>query len=79
MLNLARLIMKKQEPLGVGLKKGCWAGVAIDLARQNNCTMVDYYGLPMNEVKEKIKLNNQTQPSMRNVRMTWHTLWKAVS
>lgn len=79
LVRLAGLIMTQGEPLGVGLKKGCWAGVAIDLARQDACKATDYYGMPMQEIKQAIKLNNRTRPAVRNAMMAGLTLAKAVS
>jgi hypothetical protein len=74
LLDLARLIASKAEPLGVGLKKGCWAGVAIHIARQHGSKATDYYGLSTGEIKEKIKLNNATPAPLRNAVMLNATL-----
>ncbi len=79
LLNLAYTIMKEDEPLGVGLKNGCWAGVAVEIARQHNEKMTDYYGLSMREIKDKIKLNNDTPAEKRNLTMIGQTLRMAVS
>jgi len=79
LLNLARHISALEEPLGVGLKRGCWAGVAIQIARAQQSKATDYYGLSMREIKVAIKLNNATRPALRNSRMIDATLQHAVS
>lgn len=79
LLDLARTISAMDEPLGIGLKKGCWAGVAIQIARENQCKATEYYGLSMREIKGAIKLNNITPPASRNRTMIDATLANAVS
>jgi hypothetical protein len=79
LISLACTIMAKDKPLGVGLKKGCWAGVAVEIARQNNEKMTEYYGLAMNEIKEQIKRNNVAPPEARNRTMIGQTLRMAIS
>lgn len=79
LLRLATLIASQREPLGIGLKNGCWAGVAINLARQEGYKATEFYGLSMNEVKTKIKRNKRTPPTLRNAVMAGLTLLKSVS
>lgn len=79
LLDLARTISAMDEPLGVGLKKGCWAGVAIQIAREHQSKATDYYGMSMREIKGAIKLNNATQPALRNRTMIDATMANAGS
>lgn len=79
LLNLACRILKDDKPLGVGLKNGCWAGVAIELAREKDSKMTDHYGLTMRQVKYRIKLNNSLHPELRNYVMVGCTLYYAFS
>jgi|GEM_PF-3582127 len=79
LLKLAYLIWQQEEPLGVGLKKGCWAGVAIDIANKSRSETTKYYGLSMKEIKKMIKENNLTDSEKRNRKMVMRTLFRAIN
>jgi hypothetical protein len=74
LVRLADHIARRREPLGVGLKNQCWAGVAIGMAKAEGCTVTDYLGLTSRQVKAAIKLNNRTPADSRNERMLAETL-----
>lgn len=79
LLELASLIAERKTPLGIGLDNECWAGVAISIARTHNVAVTNYYGLSLDEVQQKITLNNQTPPEIRNQVMLGETLNLAFS
>jgi hypothetical protein len=64
--QLAQYINTRQQPLGVGLKNQCWAGLAIDVAKSQGYDALSYFGITFSELKEKIKLNNMQRPAERN-------------
>lgn len=71
---LASTIENRSEPLGVGLKRECWAGVAYSIARAHGERVTDYYGISSREMKDAIKENNQSSPERRNGVMRTRTL-----
>lgn len=77
LLMLADTIAARQAPLGVGLKRECWAGVAITLARRQGAKATEFYGLSMREIKNAVKENNQTPAAIRNEVMLDRTLQQA--
>jgi hypothetical protein len=71
---LASIIENRSEPLGVGLKRGCWAGVAHSIAQAHGERVTDYFGISSREMKDAIKDNNQSAPERRNAIMRQLTL-----
>ena len=70
---LAATIEQREQPLGVGLKNHCWAGVAYDVASANGARLTDYFGISTREMKAAIKTNNQSDPAARNAVMVRET------
>ena len=79
LLTLADTIAARQSPLGVGLKKECWAGVAITLANQHGANASEFYGLSMREIINDVKENNLTPIAIRNQVMLDRTLQHAAN
>lgn len=79
LLALARNISKRNEPLGVGLKNQCWAGVAIARAKQKGQVATDCYGLTMGQIKSDIMFNNRTAVEDRNRAMVRRTIRHALT
>lgn len=73
LMDLAEIIEARNEPLGIGLKQQCWAGVAIELAKAEGCKVTDYFGLSFRDLKSRIKFNNLQAPEMRNAVMAAET------
>lgn len=71
---LASTIENRAEPLGVGLKRECWAGVAHSIAQEHGERVTDYFGISFKEMKGAIKDNNQSAPERRNTVMRQLTL-----
>ena len=71
--SLAELIEARAEPLGVGLKRQCWAGVAHQVASARGMRVSDYFGLSFAEMKTAIKENNDTGAAERNAVMVART------
>jgi hypothetical protein len=71
---LASTIESRSEPLGVGLKRGCWAGVAHSIAQAHGDRLTDYFGISSREMKDAIKDNNQSAPERRNAVMHQRTI-----
>jgi hypothetical protein len=71
---LAALIDERTEPLGVGLKNQCWAGVAHSIAQSEGARVTDYFGISTREMKDAIKMNNNCAPESRNATMRQVTL-----
>lgn len=76
---LAATIESRAEPLGVGLKRQCWAGVAHAVARSQGERVTDYFGISAREMKDAIKTNNLCPPESRNRVMRQVTLAMAAS
>ena len=77
--NLAVAIIDRREPLGVGLKNQCFAGLAVDLAREQSTNPPsDFYGLSKGVWKHSIKTNNRTPSKWRNLRMAAHVVWRLI-
>jgi hypothetical protein len=74
MLKFAIYVLAHRERLGVGLKNRCYAGIAIAEARKHQSTVKDYYGMPLKELKTKIKINNRTEQGYRNLVMFYHSV-----
>lgn len=74
---LAETIAARKTPLGVGLRRECWAGVAISLANQKGSKTSEFYGLSMREIIDAVKENNRTDPALRNGIMLDRTLQQA--
>jgi hypothetical protein len=72
--SLASTIENRSEPLGVGLKRECWAGVAHSIAQAHGERVTDYFGISSREMKDAIKDNNQCAPERRNATMRRLTL-----
>ena len=72
--QLSTRILLRSEPLGIGLHNQCWAGLAIEIAKQKNCLATDYYGLTSKQIKTAVKINNRTPAEMRNQKMFGKTL-----
>ena len=79
LFNLCLSIMFRKSPLGVGLHNQCWAGLAIEKAREKNVLTVDFYGLSMKQIKKAIKQNNILPPYARNIVMIFKTFIHAIS
>lgn len=62
----------RKEPLGVGLKNQCFAGLAIEMAQQSGETLVAHFNKPLKTWKGLIKINNATFSSKRNETMLDH-------
>lgn len=77
LIMLADTIAARKIPLGVGLKKECWAGVAITLANQQGSKASEFYGLSMREIIDAVKENNRTPIAFRNEMMIDRTLQQA--
>jgi hypothetical protein len=73
LIRLAEVVETRDEPLGVGLKHQCWAGIAIEMAKAEGFKSTDYFGLSFRELKQKIKLNNVQFPEFRNAVMATET------
>jgi hypothetical protein len=71
---LASTIEDRTEPLGVGLKRQCWAGVAHSIAQSEGDRVTDYFGISTREMKDAIKMNNQCASESRNAIMRQATL-----
>lgn len=70
--QLADSIRARNAPLGVGLRNQCWAGVAIDRAREEGVPATEYFGLSFSEIKHAIKINNLTpEPERNRVMAEW--------
>ena len=76
---LAATIDERTEPLGVGLKNQCWAGVAHSIAQSKGARVTDYFGISTREMKDAIKMNNQYAPENRNTMMRQATLEMAAN
>lgn len=79
LLTLADTIATRRSPLGVGLRRECWAGVAITLANQQGANASEFYGLSMREIIDAVKENNRTPVDFRNEVMLDRTLQQAAS
>jgi hypothetical protein len=79
LLALAETIAQRKAPLGVGLRSGCWAGVAITLANQQGSKATEFYGLSLREIINDVKENNRTPMAIRNKVMVDRTLRLAAS
>lgn len=77
--SLADAIAAREAPLGVGLRKECWAGVAITLANQRGEHASEFYGMSMREIIDAVKENNRTPAAFRNEVMLDRTLQQAAS
>ncbi len=76
-LNLLKLgiyVISHRERLGVGLRNRCYAGVAIEEARKSGTTVAQYYGIGLNQLITAIKINNRTNPLVRNIVMFFHSM-----
>lgn len=73
LIRLAEVVETRGEPLGVGLKHQCWAGIAIEMANAEGFESTDYFGLSFRELKQLIKLNNLQYPESRNAVMATET------
>ncbi len=73
LIRVAEVIESRDEPLGVGLKHQCWAGIAIEMAKAEGFKSTDYFGLSFRKLKEAIKLNNLQHPETRNAVMAAET------
>jgi hypothetical protein len=76
---LAATIEGRSEPLGVGLKRQCWAGVAHSIAQSEGERLTDYFGISTREMKDAIKDNNLCAPERRNAVMRQATLEMAAA
>jgi len=74
LITLAETVKDRKEPLGIGLKNMCWAGVAIDLANKNNFKTTNFYGISFSELKSCIMSNNLQPQESRNSFMYKKTL-----
>ncbi len=79
LLNLAQRIEARPEPLGIGLKHQCWAGLAHAAAAAHGARVTDYFGISFREMKDAIKENNQADASRRNEGMAARTRQFAAS
>ena len=77
--SLANNIAAREAPLGVGLRRECWAGVAITLANQQGANASEFYGMSMREIIDAVKENNRTPVAFRNEVMLDRTLQQAAS
>lgn len=77
--SLADTIAARETPLGVGLRRECWAGVAINLANQQGSKTSEFYGLSMREIINDVKQNNRTPAAIRNQVMLDRTLQHAAN
>jgi hypothetical protein len=77
LFELALTFEQRSKPLGVGVHRECWAGVARTIARLHNDKIKSYFGLNSKEIIEDIMLNNVTHPEERNQVMTKRTLERA--
>lgn len=73
-LDLANQIKERKEPLGIGLKRQCWAGLAIENANSNGSKTTDYLGISFSKMKEMIIRNNNEPEVSRNKIMYASTL-----
>ena len=79
LINLAVTILKREKPLGVGLRNECWAGLAIEVARQRRFKSTEYYGISMSQGRKDLKLNNRLPPAIRNFVMAGSTIVRALT
>jgi len=74
LIKLADTIRNRKQPLGVGLRNECWAGIAIMQGREANCKATAYFGISFSEIKRGIKKNNAAPAECRNQLMVDSTL-----
>lgn len=72
--ELADMVAQRGTPLGVGLRNQCFVGLAIEVAKSRDTTLLDYFGGTMSEWKTAIKMNNASSESVRNRTMSSHIL-----
>lgn len=74
LVQLAEIIKSRSTPLGVGLHNQCWAGLAIEIAKENGTITKDYFGLTVSDMKPAINLNNSLPVGVRNKVMANKTI-----
>jgi hypothetical protein len=79
LLKLAFTILHRKQPLGVGLRNQCWAGLAIEKAKEHSALTTEYYGISFREMRNKIAKNNLTIPPKRNHVMAVRTILMSIS
>jgi hypothetical protein len=74
LISLAGTLSRRAEPLGIGLRQQCWAGVAITESMNRHTKATEFYGLSMREIIDAVKENNRTPAVLRNETMIVRTL-----
>src|ERR1700743_3643926 len=79
LLSIGDTLANREDPLGTGLRRECWAGLAITIANSQSANSSEFYGLSMREIIDAVKMNNSIPPAMRNDIMVNRTTQFAAS